>query len=155
LLEDSDPVPPIHDKVVKVLRAALKAAHKATKEAYDREMTALEENSNWQKIRKADQARLLKEEGIVEIGDLEIGDDAGLIGALAERSLPVWAAMADALPERFRQAALAAAKLLEPKAQSVRLTSGTLKTAEEVKAWLAETETDLLGKLKKGPIVIN
>lgn len=154
LLEDSDPVPPIHDKVVKLLRAALKKAHAATKEAYDRDIEALGENPNWQKIKKADQARLLKEAGIVETGELEIGDDAGLIAALSERSLPVWAATADALPERFRQAALAAAKLLEPKTQSVKLKSGTLKTPEDVKAWLAETETDLLAKLKKGPIVI-
>ncbi len=62
-------------------------------------------------LKKADQARLLREAGIVEIGELEIGDDAGLIAALSERSLPVWAATADALPERFRQAALAAAVL--------------------------------------------
>ena len=63
--------------------------------------------------------------------------------------------MADALPERFRQAALAAAKLLEPKTQSVKLTSGTLKTPDDVKAWVGETETELLGMLDKGPIVIN
>lgn len=155
LLEESDPLPPIHDKVVKLLRAALKKAHGVTKEAYDREMAGLEASQNWQKIKKADQARLLREAGIVEIGELEVGDDAGLIAALSERSLPVWAATADALPERFRQAALAAAKLLEPKTQSVKLKSGTLKTPEEVKAWLAETEADLLAKLKKGPIVIN
>ena len=154
LLEDSDPVPPIHDQVVKLLRAALKKAHAATKEAYDREMAALEASQNWQKIQKADQARLLKEACITGIGELEIGDDAGLVAALSERSLPVWAATADALPERFRQAALAAAKLLEPKTQRVRLTSGTLKTPEDVKAWLAEAEADLLGKLKKGPVVI-
>ncbi len=154
LLEDSDPAPPIHDKVVKLLRAALKEAHRATKEAYDREMAALEENANWKKIKTSDQTRLLSEAGVVEVAGLEIGDDAGLIAALSERSLPVWAAMADALPERFRQAALAAAKLLEPRAQSVKLKSGTLKTPEEVKAWLAEAETELLSRLKKGPVVI-
>jgi hypothetical protein len=155
LLEESDPVPPIHDNVVKLLRGALKQAQKATQETYDREMASLEENPNWQKIKKAEQARLLKDAGIVAIGDLEIGDDAGLIAALSQRSLPVWAAMADALPERFRQAALAAAKLLEPKTQSVRLKSGTLKTAEDVRAWVAEAEAQLLEKLKKGPIVVN
>jgi hypothetical protein len=154
LLEDSDPVPAIHDKIVKLLRAALKKAHAATKEAFDREMDALGENSNWQKVKKADQARLLKEAGVVEVGDLSVGDDAALIAALAERSLPVWAATADALPERFRQAALAAARLLEPRTQSVKLKSGTLKTPEEVKAWLAETEATLIEKLKKGPVVI-
>jgi hypothetical protein len=155
LLEESDLVPPIHDKLVKLLRAALKKAHAATKETYERELQELEENPNWKKTKKPDQERLLKEADIVPVGELKVGDDAAIIKALSERSLPVWAATADALPERFRQVALAAARLLEPKTQSVKLTSGTLKTAEDVKAWLAETETELLNRLKKGPIVIN
>ena len=155
LLEDSDPVPPIHDQLVKLLRAALKKAHAATKETYDREMQVLEENANWQKMKKADQDRLIKEAGIAPVGEISIGDDALLIAALNQRSLPGWSATADALPERFRQAALAAAKLLEPKTQSVKLRSGTLKTPEDVRAWVAETETELLGKLKQGPVVIN
>jgi len=119
------------------------------------EKQVLDESPNWQKTKKADQDRLLREAGIAPVGELSIGDDALLITALGQRSLPVWAAMADALPERFRQAALAAAKLLEPKTQSVKLTSGTLKTPEDVKAWVGDTETELLAKLRQGPIVIN
>jgi hypothetical protein len=155
LLEDSDPVPPIHGKLVKLLRAALKKAHATTKETYDRETQALEPNSNWQKTKKTDRDRLLKEAGIAAVGELSVGDDASLIAALSERSLPVWATTADALPERFRQAALAAARLLEPKTQSVKLTSGTLKTTEDVRDWLKGTEKELLEKVKKGPIIIN
>jgi hypothetical protein len=154
LLEDSDPVPPIHGKLVKLLRAALKKAHAATKETYEGEMAALEANPNWKKIKKSDQQQLLKETGIAPVTELSVGDDASLIAALSDRSLPVWAATADALPERFRQAALAAARLLEPKTQSVKLTSGTLKTSEDVKDWLKETEQGLLEKIKKGPVVI-
>lgn len=154
LLEDSDPVPAIHDKVVKLLRAALKKAHTATKEAFERAMAALEENPNWKKTKKADQTRLLKEAGIEPVGDLAVGDDAAIIKALTERSLPMWATTADALPERFRQAALAAARLLEPKTQRVSLSSGTLKTPDDVATWLAETEAELLEKIKKGPVVI-
>jgi gluconate kinase len=48
----------------------------------------------------------------------------------------------------------AAAKLLEPKTQRVHLTSGTLKTDQDVKEWLTETEKELLAKLKTGPVVI-
>ncbi len=50
---------------------------------------------------------------------------------------------------------MAAAKLLEPKTQQVHLTSGTLKTEKDVKAWLADTEKELLAKLKSGPVVIS
>jgi hypothetical protein len=155
LLEDSDPVPPIHDKLVKFLRAALKKAHAATKETYERQMRILEENPNWQKTNKGDQDRLLKAAGIAAVGELSIGDDALLIAAPNQRSLPVWAAMADALPERFRQAVLAAAKRLEPKTQSVKLSSGTLKTPDDVKTWVGVTETELPGMRDKGPIVIS
>jgi len=45
-------------------------------------------------------------------------------------------------------AAIAAVNLLEPKTQRVHLTSGTLKTGAEVKAWLTGEEKDLLAKLK-------
>lgn len=154
LLGDADLVLPIHNKLVALLRAALKKAHKETTESFEREMASLNENSNWQKIKKAEQSRLLADAGLSAPGELHLGDDAAIIKALSERSLEVWAATTDALPERFRQVALAAARLLEPKTQSVSLKSGTLKTPEDVKAWLAETETELLGKLKKGPVVI-
>jgi len=49
----------------------------------------------------------------------------------------------------------AVAKLLEPKTQHVHLTSGTLKTEQDVKDWLAEQEKVLLEKVKKNPIVIS
>ena len=47
-----------------------------------------------------------------------------------------------------------AARLLEPRVQTVRLSSGTLKTEDDVQNWLKEQETHLLAKLKDGPIVI-
>jgi hypothetical protein len=50
---------------------------------------------------------------------------------------------------------MAAAKLLEPKVQQLHLSSGTLKTADDVKKWLSEQEASLLEQLKSGPIVIS
>jgi hypothetical protein len=86
--------------------------------------------------------------------DLSIGDDPGLMTELSARSLAAWATTADALPERFRQVAPTAARLLEPKTQRVSLTSGTLKTPENVTAWSGKTESELLEKIKKGPVVV-
>ena len=53
------------------------------------------------------------------------------------------------------KAALAAAKLLEPKTQHVHLTSPTLKTETDIRDWLAQTKAKLVEKLKDGPIVIS
>ena len=61
----------------------------------------------------------------------------------------------DALLTQFSNAALAAAKLLEPKTQTVRLTSGTLKTEDDVKSWVNDVENNLIAKIKDGPIVIS
>jgi hypothetical protein len=55
---------------------------------------------------------------------------------------------------RFSDAIATAARLLEPKVQTVRLSSGTLKTEDDIKGWLQHQEAHLLGKLKDGPIVI-
>ena len=155
LLDDSDPVPAIHDKLVKLLRGAVKKAHTAAKEVYQREMKALEANANWQKLTSEQHEQLLQDARLTLPAEIAIGDDAGLLAELSARSLAVWATAADALPERFRQAALAAARLLEPKAQRVTLSSGMLKTKDDVATWLAETEAELLEKIKKGPVVIN
>ena len=155
LLEDSDPVPPIHDKLVKLLRAEVKKAHTSAKEVFQREMKTLEASANWQKLTKEQRGHLLEDARMTPLADLSIGDDSALMSELSARSLAVWGTTADALPERFRQVALAAARLLEPKTQRVSLSSGTLKTPEDVAAWLAETEAVLLEQIKKGPVVIN
>ena len=70
-------------------------------------------------------------------------------------SVQFWKDKADALATRFANAAMKAAKLLEPKTQRVHLSSSTLKTEADVKAWLVKQEKDLLRKLADGPIVIS
>lgn len=154
LLDDSDPVPDIHHAVVKVLRAAVKTAHGEFEGVYSGEMTVLTENENWKRLNKVQQRQILADCGIMDVPALTIGDDVALQRSLSETALGAWRTKTDALPQQFRNAALAAAQLLEPKTQSVRLASGTLKTPEDVEAWLEGTKKDLLQKLKKGPIVI-
>ena len=118
-------------------------------------MDALTASDNWKALSKAQRDQVLSETGLTNaVPTLSIGDDTGLLRSLRETSLPAWRTKTDALPQQFRNAALAAAKLLEPKTQSVRLSSGTIKTEADVKTWLAETEKDLIQKVKKGPIVI-
>jgi hypothetical protein len=155
LLDESDPVPAIHAQLVKLLRGAVKKAHTATREVFQREFESLEASANWQRLRSEDRIQLLEDAGVVSPADLSVGDDASLLAELSARPLAVWATTADALPERFRQVALATARLLEPKTQRVSLRSATLKTAEDVAAWLAKTEAELLSKINDGPVIIN
>ena len=47
-----------------------------------------------------------------------------------------------------------AAKELEPKTQIVKIPRRTIRTKEDIEAWLQEVKENLKAALKKGPIVI-
>jgi hypothetical protein len=155
LLDASDPVPDIRKAAAAALRANVTAAHGEYVQTYKEQMASLTASDNWKKLKDAQQKQILADEGIGELPALSVGSEADLIRSLEQTALPAWKTMTDALPQQFARAAMAAAKLLEPKAQRVHLTSGTLKTEQEAKVWLANTEKDLLAKLKDGPVVIS
>ena len=155
LLDKTDPIPAIHKEAVTTLRSTVKKAHDDFKTVYDREMATLTSNDNWAKITSDQQQDILNTEGIASIPPLSIGDDSSLLRTLAETPLTNWKTKNDALLTQFSNAAFAAAKLLEPKTQTVRLTSGTLKTEGDIRSWVNDVENDLMAKIKDGPIVIS
>lgn len=154
LLDASDPVPAIHKATATLLRAAANKAHGKYVAVLNREKVALEVNEDWKRLTPAQQKEVLASEGIDAVPTIDVSDDAALLRCLEECSLSSWKTRTNALPQQFANAALAAARRLEPKTQNVRLTSGTLRTENEVSEWLAETERKLLEKLNDGPIVI-
>jgi hypothetical protein len=155
LLDASDPVPDIRKAATDALRAAVTAAHGEYERFYNEQMVALTASDNWKRLKDAQRKQILAEEDIEELPVLSVGSEADLIRALDQIALPNWKTKIDALPQQFARAAMAAARLLEPKTQNVHLKSGTLKTEAEVKAWLIETEEALIERLQKGPLVIN
>jgi hypothetical protein len=155
LLDASDPLPDIRKAAVDALRAAVNAAHTEYEETYNDQMAALTATDNWRKLKADERQHILADEGIDALPALAVGTETELIRTLGETALPAWKTRTDALPQQFARAAMAAAKLLEPKTQRVHLSSGTLKTEPEIKAWLAGTEKDLLAKLTNGPVVIS
>jgi hypothetical protein len=154
LLDASDPVPDIRKAAVQVLRAAVTAAHSEYEKTYKEQMATLTAGDNWKKLKAEQQKQKLASEGIDALPPLSVGTEADLIRTLEQTPVRAWKTRTDALIQEFARVAMAAAKLLEPKTQQIRLTSGTLKNEKDVKAWLAETEKDLLAKLKSGPVVI-
>jgi len=73
---------------------------------------------------------------------------------LDARPLKEWQTLCDALPQRFAKALNAAAKLLEPKAVPVQLPKRTLKTEQEVDAWLDSARKVIVTQLKDGPVIV-
>ncbi len=154
LLDSTDPVPMLLKSVAALLRTALNKRHADLTAIHKAKMDQLESSDTWKRIEPGQKERIIQEEGIAAIPSLLVGDDESLLQVLDECPLSAWRTRADALPQRFSRAALAAARLLEPKVQRVHLTSGTLKTPEEVKHWVVKTERDMLKKIKDGPVVV-
>lgn len=155
LLDASDPIPDIRKAAVDTLRAAVTAAYGEYERTYQEQMTALTASDNWKKLRTDQQKQILAAEGIDGLAALAVGSEADLIRTLEQTPLPAWRTRTDALTQQFTRAAMAAAKLLEPKIQRMHLSSGTLKTEQDVKRWVAEAEKTLLGALRDGPVVIS
>jgi hypothetical protein len=155
LLDASDPIPDIRKAAADALRTTVTAAHGEYGRTYNEQMGALIASDNWKKLKADKQKAILAGEGVDELPVLSVGSEADLIRSLEQTALPAWKIKTDALPQQFARAAMAAAKLLEPTTQRVHLTSGTLKSEQEVTTWLAGTEKDLLAKLKNGPVVIS
>ena len=118
-------------------------------------MVDLEATEAWQTITSEQRESILAEEGIADTPSIQVGSDDELLATLDVTPLSSWRDKADALPRRFANAAMKAAKLLEPKTQYVHLSSGTLTSEQEGKAWMAEQEGKLVAKLAEGPIVIH
>jgi len=155
LLEGADSAPTILKTGAKVLREAINAVAKEYRTIFERESAALMKHETWKRLDPSQQQSILHDQRLETPRDLDVSDDEALLVTLEACSLNAWKTKIQALPQQFNAALLAAAQLLEPKAQHVRLSRATLRSPEDVKSWISKTEQELLKHLQKGPVVIS
>ena len=81
--------------------------------------------------------------------------DEALADTLDRKPVPGIQAEIDAIAGRVNQAIERAARLLEPKVQTVTLERSTLRDPAEVEAWIERQKTMLLSKVADGPVLVN
>ena len=155
LLADSDPVPDLTRILADALRTAIVEAETGFSTTYDEELEQLESAESWQKIEPTDRDRILKESRIEKISKGIIGTEQEVLESLGRISLDAWGTRTAALPRLFEDARIRADKLVEPGLHHVKLRSTTLRTPEDVKDWLGETERQLLEQVEQGPVVVS
>ena len=155
LLDAADPVPDLVKALTDALRAALASAEKHYSGTYDSELARLEAAESWQKIDQTDRDRILNELHIAKVTRGATGTEQEVLESVERISLDAWRIRSAALPQLYADARIHADKLIEPTTHHVKLGSATLRTPEEVKAWAAKTEQELLEQLKQGPIVVS
>jgi len=155
LLEPTDSVAPIRVTIAGLLREAANRAYQAQAAAHEQAIAALAGNGIWKILDSTQQAGILNAVGLVAPAKPDVSSDEALGQHLDSRPLRVAVAERDAIPGRVQQAIERAAKLLEPKVQTVTLERSTLRSEQEIDAWLDRQRSKLLHGLKQGPVLVN
>jgi hypothetical protein len=155
LLETSDPVNTARQSLAGLLRDAVQKGHAAHEKAFADAIAALAENAVWKKLTPADQDSIRATVGLTPPAKPNVTTDEALADALDRKPLASAQAEIDAIAGRVNQAIERAARLLEPKVQTVTLERATLRDVAEVDAWIERQKTTLLEKLANGPVLVN
>lgn len=154
LLAEPDPVRPLLDKAVELLRQALQAKLAVFKQVLEQQWQHLQEDADWQKLSEDQRVDLTAKHHLSIQVDVAYGTPEQLQDSLDDCDLEHWVSKAQALPSRFEAARMAAVQLLKPNVISVKLPRRTLTNETELQAWLDEVHALVLLKLKDGPVAL-
>jgi len=157
LLDPTDPVPHLCSTLAALLRSRLQSLNAAAEETYQKQLETIAADEAWKKLGDKDlptREALAQRHRLAPPPVINIGTEDELIAELYSRSLDGWQELTAALPTRFEQARRDAARELEPKAQHVRLPSATIKSKEDLAAWLKTAEQTIAAKLSEGPVIL-
>ena len=155
LLESSDPASGIRKALAGILRKTVQESFAAHKSAFDDAIKTLNANEVWKNVEDADQSAIKKAVGLRAPTKPEVSSDEALVSHLNQRPLASAQAEIDAIPGRVAQAIERAAKLLEPKVQTIPLERSTLRDAAEVEAWSERQKKTLMDAVANGPVLVS
>ena len=154
LLADPDPVRPLLDRTVDLLRQALNARLESFEQSHARQQAQLQLDEDWNRLSDTQRADLSASHNLSAPAALQLGTPEQLQDALDDCDLEHWASRTQALPSRFDAARHAAVQLLKPNVVHVALPKRTLNDEAELKVWLAEVEALLSTRLQQGPVAL-
>jgi hypothetical protein len=154
LLSDPDPVPGMVQQVTQALRDALNDARARCEATRQEGFGSLSASNTWSRLKPEDRDSLTKQFQLDHMPAIKVGSTEEVLGTPQAMKLAEWETLCDALPTRFGQALAAAAKLLEPKAQHVKLTGGTIRNEDDLTTWLRSAEEQIRTKLREGPVIL-
>jgi len=138
-----------------LLRDAVQKGHAAHEAAFTAANATLGTNGIWAKLKSSDQDSIKSTVGLTAPSKPDVATDEALADTLDRKPLSGIQAEVDAIAGRVNQAIERAARLLEPKVQTVTLERSTLRDPAEVEAWIDRQKTMLLSKVANGPVLVN
>ena len=155
LLEFSDPVSGLLKTLAGILRSAVLENFSAHESAFHDAIKTLESNEGWTRVPDVDKSDIKKTVGLRAPTKPQVSNDEALAGYLDQMPLSRAQAEIDAISGRVALAIESAARLLEPKIQTVALERSTLRDAAEVEAWVERQKKALLDAVGNGPVLVS
>lgn len=156
LIDTPDPMQPLIKSYTDLLREELNKVQQSWVNEWEQGNNQLDEDESYSKLDQEEMWALREKCQLTEKYQptIEVNDTTAVLNSLSSTSIEALKDKVAALPNRFQDVQLRAAKHLEPKAQEVRLPRKTIKSVEEIDAWLAEAKAELTKALEQGPVVI-
>lgn len=157
LLEEPDLISPLVANLTQLLRQALNRLDKEYQSKHNEGMARLRADANWQQLDPEQRNSLLTEQKLTlaQTPKINVATTEEIIDTLEQVTISALTDRVAAMPSRFDAVLVEAAELIEPEAQFVKLPSRTIKTEQEIDAWLNDAKAEIQKALKNGPVIIH
>lgn len=156
LLNDPDLVSPLVSSLAQILRAELNRLDREYSIRREEGMARLEVDDNWPQLEPEQRHQLLSGQMLHDSArpKVEVQATEDVLRTLEAFSLTMFEDRIAAMPGRFDAILQAAAELMEPEAKFIHLPRRTLKSEDDLNAWIVDVKDQLQDALKNGPVVI-
>lgn len=157
LLMEPDPVSPLVSAVAQMLREEINTVKAQWETKWNDGEERLKNDSDWAQIEDANERHTLRlPHGLTngQTPSFSVETTEAILKTLDAVSLPAFHDKIAALPSRYDRLLEDVAKRLEPTARHIPLPNKTLKTPEDVDAWVEEIRELLHQEIEKGPVVL-
>ncbi len=150
-----DVLEPLISGLSQLLRQELNNLKGAWDQQWQDGEALLKKDENWEKLEPEERHELRRPHGLVEgmIPKIILDDTDSILNTLDGISLSALSDRVAAMPGRYTQMLVEAARLLEPEVKKISLPSTILKNEEDIDAWLAQVKKILIARIKDGPII--
>lgn len=156
LLDDPDPISPLIEEISKILRSKYTSSIGDVRSAYESAIERVRSDEDWVKLKDGQQTQVLGDSRLSLPAEMDVSSKELLLAALNAQPLKSLHELIDALPAKEQKARTKIAEIInpEPTISKVNAPSATLKTADEVDAYLAGLRTSIMQHIDAGEIVV-
>ena len=153
LLDEPNPVLPVVSAAADDLRAKANAAFQDWKAAWEVGQSRLKADDAWGKISPEKKHEILAAQGLLDRVCPDLTTPEKIVASLSACGIGQWRDITLALPARVDAALQDAAVEIEPKTQSIAIPRRTLRSENDLDAWLKEVRAVIAPSLTHGPVM--